>query len=152
MLMRRPQGLHTARALHSPLASRMASQFKFQAISPYLGPRARASLLRCNRLRLIPRGDAYHMIPIMRHHLLSAWLSHASTKAPSADTPHPCGPCLAEGRNSLILVSAPLKESYLSIRTYNAPSSLNDIWAIDLDASPICHSCLGTMPFFHALC
>ena len=56
--------------------------FKFQALSPRLGLCARAPLIRYNRSRLIPRLDASQMIPIMRHHLLSAWLCTSALRPP----------------------------------------------------------------------
>ena len=146
MLMRRPQGLHAACALRSSLASSRASPIKFQVLSPSLGLRARASLIRYNWPRLIPRRFA-HEAPLTR-----CMAPHANTKTPFANTPHPCSPCLAEGRNSSVLVSVPLKASHPSVQTYHAPLSLNDIWATDLDASLVDPSCRGTTPFFHALC
>ena len=76
-----------------------------------LRPCARALLIRYYWPRLITRRDTSEAISITRHHLLSDCLRTQELRPPPpppppplADISHPCGPSLAEGRNSSVRV------------------------------------------------
>ena len=163
MLVLRPSCLCVGHALHSPLACPSAPPTEHQSTSPRLGLRACTSLLHCTRPRLMPRRDASLMIRVMRHHLLSVWL-HSPALRPSlsiANTHFPCGPCIAEGRNSSVLVPLPLEasrqstllldrhESHRHQASYSAPQSLWPVLPRDY-AYPSCIVLTGfTLPWTH---